>query len=51
MTTQEKAARAESVNSETVTRRGVKQKMEAETSSMAAEFNHLLWELREPGTG
>jgi hypothetical protein len=44
------AARSRS-NSETVTRRGVKQKMEAEPSSMAAEFNHLLWELREPRTG
>ena len=38
-------------NSETETRRGVKQKMEAEPSSMVAEFNHLLWQLREPGTG
>ena len=38
-------------NSEAVTRRGVKQKMEAEPPSMVAEFNHLRWELREPGTG
>jgi hypothetical protein len=29
----------------------VKQKREAEPSSMVAEFNHLLWKLREPGTG
>jgi hypothetical protein len=44
------AARSRS-NSETGTRRGVKQKMEAEPSSMVAQFNHLLWKLREPGTG
>ena len=44
------AARSRS-NSETVTRRGVKQKMEAEPSSMVAELNHVLWEMREPGTG
>jgi hypothetical protein len=36
------AARSRS-HSETVTRRGVKQKMEAEPSSMVAEFNHVLW--------
>jgi hypothetical protein len=25
--------------------------MEAEPSSMVAEFNHLVWEVREPWTG
>ena len=44
------AARSRS-HSEIVTRRGVKQKMEAEPSSMVAEFNHLVWEVREPWTG
>jgi hypothetical protein len=44
------AARSRS-NSETVTRRGVKQKREAESSSMVVESNHLLSETREPATG
>ena len=39
------AARSRS-SSETVTRRGVKQKTEAEPSSMVAESNHLLSEAR-----
>ncbi len=44
------AARSRS-NSEIVTRRGVKQKMEAEPSFMVDEFNHLVWEVRELWTG
>jgi hypothetical protein len=38
-------------SSEVVTRRGVKQKMEAEPSSMVAEFNHRLLGKREPAMG
>lgn len=38
-------------NSEGVTRRGVKQKIEAEPSSIVAEFNHVLKGKREPATG
>ena len=38
-------------SSEGVTRRGVKQKMEAEPSSMVADFNHLLTGRRETAMG